>query len=101
TIASHRFVTGKQLERFHFDDHSSNDSGARVCRGVLARLSRLALLRRLERRVGGIRAGSASYVYTLSWAGRRLVGETTARRVDEPSRTFLNHTLAVADAHLA
>jgi hypothetical protein len=48
-----------------------------------------------------VRAGSASYVYTLAPVGRRLVGDGAARRVDEPSRTFLEHTLAIADVHLA
>jgi hypothetical protein len=100
SIASHRFLTGKQLERFHFTDHASPETGARVCRSVLARLTREGILSRLERRVGGVRAGSASHVYCLGWTGRRLVGETTARRVSEPSRTFLEHTLAVAEAHL-
>ena len=101
SIASHRFLTGKQLERFHFTDHASTETAARVCRSVLARLTREGILRRLERRVGGVRAGSASHVYCLSWTGRRLVGEATARRIGEPSRTFLEHMLAVAEGHLA
>lgn len=101
SVASHRFLTGKQLQRLHFADHATEATGARVCRDVLARLSRQGVLRRLDRRVGGVRAGSASYVYSLGWTGRRLVGETTARRVDEPSANFLEHTLAIGDTHMA
>ena len=101
SVASHRFLSGNQVERFHFNGHATDDTGARVARSVLSRLSREGILRRLTRRVGGVRAGSASYIYTLGWTGRRLVGETTARRVDDPSPTLLEHTLAVADAHLA
>lgn len=101
SVAKHRFLTGKQLERLHFHDHSTEATGARVCRDVLARLTKQRLLTRLRRRVGGIRAGSASYVYALGPVGRRLVGEATARHVSEPSSTFLEHTLAIADAHLA
>jgi hypothetical protein len=101
SVASHRFLTGKQLARFHFDGHSSESTGERVCREVLARLTRYGVLRRLDRRVGGVRAGSASYVYTLGPAGRRLVRATVARRVAEPSANFLEHTLAIAEAHLS
>jgi hypothetical protein len=101
SIASHRFLTGKQLERLHFQDHATTGTGARVCRTVLCRLTKEGALARLERRVGGIRAGSASYVYTLAPAGRRLVGEATARQVREPSLRFLEHSLAIADAHIA
>jgi hypothetical protein len=100
TIGSHRFMTGKQIARFHFADHASPDTGARVCRQVLARLAREGVLRRLQRRVGGVRAGSSSYVYMLGPAGRRLVGDELARQVREPSATFLRHTLAIVDAHL-
>ncbi len=101
SVASHRFLTGKQLARFHFKDHSSVATGERVCREVLGRLTRYGVLRRLQRRVGGVRAGSASFVYALGVAGRRLVGESVARRVGEPSPAFLEHTLAIAEVHLA
>jgi len=101
SVAKHRFLTGKQLGRLHFNDHSTPATGARVCRDVLARLTKQRLLTRLQRRVGGIRAGSASYVYALGPVGRRLIDEGSARHVSEPSRTFLEHTLALADAHLA
>lgn len=101
SVASHRFLTGKQLARLHFQHHQSPATGERVCREALSRLTRHDVLRRLERRVGGVRAGSASYVYSLGSVGRRLVGETIARRVSEPSANFLDHTLAIAETHLA
>jgi hypothetical protein len=100
-VASHRFMTGKQIDRFHFSNHATTETGARVCRQVLARLTREGVLRRLHRRVGGVRAGSVSYVYVLAPAGRRLVGEELTRRLREPSATFLKHTLAIVDTHLA
>ena len=101
SVASHRFLTGRQIEAFHFSDHASPVTGSRVCRRVLARLVDLRLLVRLERRVGGVRAGSASYVYALGSAGNRVVSNPRGKRAEEPSRMFLDHTLAVADAHLA
>ncbi len=48
-------------------------SAARIARRVLARLTELGVLARLERRIGGLRAGSSGYVYYLGPAGQRLV----------------------------
>ncbi|HEX6700896.1 MAG TPA: replication-relaxation family protein [Gaiellaceae bacterium] len=95
----HRFLTARQIEALHFADHATPLAGARVCRRVLARLSEHRLLARLERRVGGVRAGSASYVYALGPTGSRLIDERP-RRVSEPSPLFLAHTLAVAQTHV-
>ena len=83
--------------RAHY--HASQLAGARICRRVLARLTDERLLARLQRRVGGVRAGSASFVYALGPIGRRLLDER--HRYTEPSQLFLDHTLAVADAHIA
>lgn len=99
-VREHRLMTARQIEQLLFNDHASAEAGARICRRVLARLTRDRLLARLERRVGGVRAGSASYVYALGSAGGRLF-DGTRNRVTEPSSLFLDHTLAIADARLA
>lgn len=99
SVAEHRFLTTRQLEALHFADHASQLAGARVCRRVLARLTDERLLARLRRRVGGVRAGSASFVYALGPVGGRLI-DGQSRRLVEPSTTFLAHTLAVAQAHV-
>ena len=99
SVREHRFLTARQIEQLHFVDHGSGQAGARVCRRVLARLSRDRLLTRLERRIGGIRAGSASFIYALGPVGSRLVDERR-RRFTEPSALFLDHTLAVAETHV-
>jgi len=53
---------------------------------------------RLERRVGGARAGSASFVYALTTVGQRVVDQDgPRRRLSEPSAWFVDHTLAIAD----
>src|SRR5437588_1242946 len=99
SVAEHRFLTTRQLEALHFADHATELAGARVCRRVLARLTDERLLARLERRVGGVRAGSASFVYALGPVGGRLV-DGERRRITEPSTTFLTHTLAVAQTRV-
>lgn len=99
SVAEHRFLSAQQVEELHFFEHQTKIAGARVCRKVLARLNRDRVLTRLNRRVGGVRAGSASFVYTLGPIGRRIVGGTSGRS-GEPSALFLDHTLAIADAHI-
>ena len=60
------FLSTKQLERLHFPATTHTALGAvRSCRRVLPRLIERRCLIRLERRIGGVRAGSASFVYGL------------------------------------
>jgi hypothetical protein len=100
SVYEHRFLTARQIEELHFSDHATPEAGRRVCRRVLGRLARDRLLVRPRRRVGGVRAGSASYVYALGPVGMRLLANGR-RRFIEPSYQFLDHTLAVADARVA
>jgi hypothetical protein len=100
TVSELRFVTGQQLQAVHFDSqHSTASSAVRTARRVLTRLTGLHVLRRLERRVGGVRAGSDGFVYCCGPQGFRLLG--AAKRAcsgyREPSAAFLGHTLAVAE----
>jgi len=82
--------------------HGSEDAAATTTRRVLRRLEQHGLIRRLSRRVGGVRAGSGASVWQLAPAGARLLrGEADGYRVHEPCPRFLGHCLAVADAHLA
>jgi hypothetical protein len=99
-VAEHRFLTARQVENLLFHDHASQLAAARVCRRVLSRLTQRRLLTRLARRVGGVRAGSASYIYALgSEGGTMLAG--TRYRLTEPSTLFLDHTLAIGDARIS
>lgn len=96
-VNEHRFLTTPQIEALFF--FKGTEAGAaRMCRRTLARLTREHVLVRLERRVGGVRAGSASFVYAIGPVGRRLLPE--ARRTTEPSLLFLDHTLAIADVRV-
>lgn len=96
-VDEHRFLTSRHVERLLFFDHASPLAGARSARRALRRLHELSLLRHLDRRVGGLRAGSASYIWHLSAAGNRLLHRDEARRWHEPSERLLSHYLAVAE----
>ena len=93
-----RLMSTRQIEAVYFDieDYASALSAARSCRRVLAGLTRDRLLVRLDRRVGGVRAGSASYIYALGPVGHRMLETAGNRpRFREPTTTFVDHTLAV------
>lgn len=101
SVASLRLLSARQVERLHFHQSVAQGSAltrARSCRRVLERLVRDRLLVRLNRRVGGMRAGSASFIYATGPVGQRLVATGSARaRQHEPGQVFVAHTLAVAE----
>jgi hypothetical protein len=97
-VARCRLMTGRQLQLLHV---GSDETAARAARRLLARLTKLGLLGRLERQIGGIRAGSAGYVYGLGASGHRLLHpERARRRLHEVRDGFLSHTLAIADLYV-
>jgi hypothetical protein len=105
TLAELRVATAPQLERWHFAG-ATPLARARAARRSLAQLVSLGVLTRLDRRIGGVRAGSAGYVYGLDLLGQRIaqaqgwLPPARTRRVREPSRLFLRHQLAVGELHL-
>lgn len=100
SLGQHRFLTARQIEALHFHDHATTLSGTRVCRRTLARLTDERVVARLAlRTIGGLHAGSASFIYSVGPVGARLLDDGT-RRFREPSTAFLDHTLAVADVHV-
>jgi hypothetical protein len=98
-VADLRLMTARQIEAVHFPigDHESAGAAARAARRCLVRLTRDRLLVRLERRIGGVRAGSGSFVYALGPVGHRVLRREQPRpRYREPTALFVDHTLAVA-----
>jgi hypothetical protein len=97
-----RLLSHGQLRRLFFAD-GARSGGLRVGQRRLAQLVALGVLARLERRVGGVRAGSEGFVYTLGPAGQKLLrrwngqpsGKT--RAVHEPGGPFVAHTLACSE----
>ncbi len=94
-VARFRLVTGEQLGRIHLDELSG-----RSTRRILNRLTEEQVLARLDRRIGGARAGSAGFVYKLGSAGARLVEVSVGKRTWQPSTLFLRHTLAITERYV-
>lgn len=97
TVERFRLLSARQIERLLFSQHASPLTGARASRRALARLTDQRMLMRLDRRIGGVRAGSASFVYALGPIGHRVLHANSRRRWKEPTGAFVHHTLAVAD----
>lgn len=104
SVGEFRLLSARQIERLHFpvpEAHGSSISAARTARRILERLTSNRLLIRLSRRIGGVRAGSASFVYAIGPLGERVAGlPGPRRRFREPSEMFVSHTLAVAELYV-
>jgi len=98
-----RLATGAQLERLHFADIAPT-SRARVRRRVLARLVTWRVLLTLDRRIGGVRAGSAGLVFALDSTGLQLATRAhdgSVRRPREPGLALLGHSLTASELYVA
>jgi hypothetical protein len=101
-----RFLTAGQLSRLHFASIEQPVTRIRRVQRTLARLVERGLLLRCDRRVGGVRAGSASYTYAPTAEAIRLTsyladrGLPRARTTPEPGTSFVDHTVAVNDVYV-
>lgn len=101
-VQQHRYANTIQVRRRFFHRHATAPAAMRACARVLDRLYRLRILGRLERRVGGVKHGSTSFVWCVDVVGDRLVREQADPRwrPHEPSPPFLAHTLAITETHV-
>jgi hypothetical protein len=101
SLRAHRLLTTSHVRRLHFAyGHATTAAATGATMRVLTRLEAHTLLTRLERRIGGVRAGSSGITWQLGSTGERLLrtmhGYKKRRRYVEPSPAFVNHTLATA-----
>ena len=104
------FIKTDQIHRLHFYGSTTATAGLRATTRTLMKLCDFGLIQPLKRRIGGVRAGSSSFVWTLKQAGAELLCllenkplTSPRKQVFEPKLLFLNHTLAIAElyTHLA
>jgi hypothetical protein len=102
TLDRLRVATTEQLRRVAFYDLTDR-SAARRAPALLRSLAARQIVVKLERQVGGVRAGSRSAVWSLDTIGQRLAsscgpaGGFHRRRPWTPSLSFLAHRLAVSE----
>ena len=100
-----RYLTTLQIARLYCGESVNRRAATRVANRSLARLREFGLIQALQRRIGGVMAGSGSFVWTLTSGGFRLLqthtsDHQTRKQFREPSLHFLAHTLVISEAYL-
>jgi len=92
-------ASADQLRRLHYD---ATEAGRRLARIDLAGLCETQVLARLERTVGGVRAGSKGHCYTVGVAGQRIVWPDRRRYREPwtPNPAYLRHALGVSELYV-
>jgi Replication-relaxation len=99
-VAASRLATSKQLVRRFWTDDARDSAKARAGRRMLKRLSDWRVLDPLPGRArGGVRGGSATLIYAVGIAGRKLLDRRglQLRRLGAPSARRTDHTLACTE----
>lgn len=100
-----RYASNRQLARLFFADSPTAATSLRRANQTTKKLHELKLITHLNRRVGGARSGSSSYVFTLSNLGVKQLRtvdpsiNVTRRNAYEPSSKHLKHTLAITEVY--
>ena len=101
SLRTHRLLSTRQVQRLHFaHGYTSTSAATRCANRVLDRLEGHGLIRRLARRIGGVRRGSSGLIWQLGPTGERLIRTLRGgnrRRYVEPSAMFAAHTVATAE----
>jgi hypothetical protein len=94
TLGIVRVATAGQLLSLHGADITT-----RRAQAVLTSLVKRQVLARMTRVMGGVRAGSSGYIYTLGPVGVRLLVPSRKGRPWEVGTLFLAHSLAISQLH--
>lgn len=102
-----KYLLTPQAQRLHFIDSTTKTAAIRATNKAMKKLKGFGLVKTFKRRIGGVRAGSSSFVWCLTEAGQRLLNiqsqaDQPARthRYLEPSYIHMRHTLAVAECYV-
>jgi Replication-relaxation len=106
-LARVRLLTGAHLDRLLAHPETTPETTARHRRRIMTRLHNLGLVTTLERKIGGVRAGSAGHIYTLTPLGHRVLAALHnqpcpphIKKPATPGTLFLAHTLAISDIYV-
>jgi hypothetical protein len=106
-LARARLLTGNQLDQLLAEPGTTAAATARIRRRIMTRLTDLGLVTTLQRQIGGVRAGSAGHVYTLTPIGHHVLATLTGqpcpphtKKPTTPGALFLSHALAISDMYV-
>jgi hypothetical protein len=68
-----RLMTANQIQYLIFSGDGDPQTNSRICRRTLQQLTKRDIVRRRKRQIGGLRAGSQGYIYSLGSRGVKLV----------------------------
>ena len=68
-----RYTTTSQLARLFYSDSDKPETAIRRANFTAQRLLKAGLVSHLKRRIGGVRKGSASYVWQITFQGLKLL----------------------------
>jgi Replication-relaxation len=102
-----RVLRGGQLDRLLRHPDTASRTAERARQRAMTYLCQLGLVATLDRRIGGVRAGSAGYVHVLNPAGYKLAALLTGtpipaqvRRFRAPGPMFIAHALDIAEIYV-
>jgi hypothetical protein len=99
-----RYLQTGHIARLHFSDSVSPTAALRAANRAMSKFRSLGVAETLERRIGGVRAGSKSLVWTLTGSGVNLlhlkdVERAPRKHSHEPTFYLLEHILAVSETY--
>ena len=98
-----KYVTTKQLARLYFTDSVSSSTALRRANLTTKKLNEKDYIGHLDRRIGGVRSGSGSFVWAISIKGLKWLKyfkpslAITRQNNYEPTWHHLEHTLAISE----
>jgi hypothetical protein len=101
-----RVLSGDQFDRLLQHPDTTPKTAQRARQRAMTHLCQLGLATTLDRRIGGVRAGSAGNVHVLTPAGHKFAALLTAqrprriRRSRAPGRAFVAHALDIAEIYV-
>lgn len=102
-----RVLSGGQLDRLLQQPGTTPTTAGRARQRAMTHLCQLGLAATLERRIGGMRAGSAGYMHVLTAAGHKLAalltGQQPPRRIRHsraPGPMFIAHARDIAEIYV-
>lgn len=95
-----------QVQRLLFTDSANGEASNKACRRNLNKLSGYGLVGKLDRRIGGFKAGSSAHIWYLTEAGYRMLGlyypdrVYKRKRFVEPSSLTLKHRATAVECYV-